>query len=183
MKFVVAELEREPVEFDVTLPPGSIDFVEEVRQTGGLHTAGRAELLREHRGPGEVVPDIRIRATLQVPMEVACARCLEPVAETLDTDFDLVFRPREADAADSDHAITTAETEIGYYEGDGISLTDVLREQVLLALPARTLCREDCKGICPECGQNRNAGTCNCGVSSTDPRWSALKSIQGRKES
>ena len=59
---------------------------------------------------------------------------------------------------------TTGESEIGFYEGDGIELKDVLREYVLLALPMQRVCREDCQGICPVCGQNRNLVECGCEV-------------------
>ena len=76
--------------------------------------------------------------------------------------FDLIFRPQAADADPGERSITPDETEIGYYEESGLSLEDVVREQVLLSLPSRTLCKEDCKGLCPRCGQNLNLGTCNC---------------------
>ena len=152
-----------------------------------LHTQGRADLLREHRGPDEIVEDIRVRGSLETRMEVACARCLEPVSQPIEASFDLIFRPIGADRDSTDHAISTSETEIGYYEGDGLLLEDVLREQILLALPAKTLCREDCKGLCPECGRNRNTDPCECATASTDPRWLALKDLRlkevGLKES
>ena len=97
-----------------------------------------------------------MRGSLQTKMEVACARCLDPVSQPIEATFDLIFRPSGADLDNTDRAISTSETEIGYYEGDGLLLEDVLREQILLALPAKNLCREDCKGLCPECGRNRN---------------------------
>lgn len=180
MKFTVLDLEKQPIEFAETLAPGTIDFPEDIRQTGVLCTVGRADLLREHREAGELVEDIRVRASLETKLEVPCARCLEPVTETVDTQFDLLYRPRDADSADADRAISTSETEIGYYEGDGLWLEDVLREQVLLALPARILCREDCQGLCPKCGRNRNSGQCACNTTSNDPRWSALEGIRDR---
>jgi uncharacterized protein len=180
MRFTVAELEQQAIDFDESLASGSIDFIDEMRQAEVLHTAGRTDLLREHRGPHDIVEDIRVRASLQTTMEVPCARCLEPVKQAVDTNFDLIFRPREADSDSADHAITTSETEIGYYEGDGLLLEDVLREQVLLALPAKILCKEDCKGLCPECGRNRNTDPCDCVTPSTDPRWSSLQAIRSQ---
>lgn len=178
MKFLVADLERQAIDFDETLAPGTIDFVEDMRQVGTLHTSGRADLLKEHRGTHDIVEDIRVRASLQTHMEVACARCLEPVEQTVEASFDLIFRPSRADLDNSDRSISTSETEIGYYEGDGLLLEDVLREQILLALPAKVLCREDCKGLCPECGRNRNTDPCACATTSADPRWSSLKELR-----
>ena len=183
MKFTVAELEREAIDFDVSLPPESVDFLEDLRQVGVLHTAGRADLLREHRGPGEFVDDIRVRGSLETRMDSLCARCLEPVTEEIQTGFDLLFRPRDADAEAADRAITTSETEIGYYEGDGLLLEDVLREQILLALPAKMLCKEDCRGLCPDCGRNRNTDPCDCAAAAPDPRWASLQSLRSQVKS
>jgi len=62
-------------------------------------------------------------------------------------------------------------------------LEDVLREQVLLSLPARTLCKPDCKGLCPRCGKNRNLEACTCEEGPSDPRWEALSGLRSRIKS
>lgn len=183
MLFTLAELEREAIDFDENLPAGSIDFVEDMRQTDVLHAEGRADLLREHRGPHEIVKDIRIRASFQTRVEIPCARCLDSVEQPLDSSFDLIFRPMGADGDGIDHAISTSETEIGYYGGSSLLLEDVLREQILLALPTRILCGLECKGLCPECGRNQNTDPCNCAAAPPDPRWLGLESIRSRVKS
>ena len=101
----------------------------------------------------------------------------------LASDFDLIFRPLGADAGPQERAITAGETEIGYYQKDSLLLEDVLREQVLLSLPVRTLCKPDCKGLCPRCGQNRNSQVCSCEEGPSDPRWEALADLRGRIKS
>jgi uncharacterized protein len=183
MLITIPDLEREPLVFDVSLPSGEIDYGEEVRQVGPLGVAGNAEVIEEHRGPHEIVPDIRLRAKYQGKVEVACARCLDPVEHALKGDFDLIFRPLGVDQGPPEHSINTDETEIGYYHKSGLVLEDVLREQVLLSLPARTLCREDCKGLCPRCGQNLNSEACACDEAPVDPRWSALSDLGSRMKS
>ncbi len=183
MEFKISELEREPVEFDVELAPGAVDFGSQAKQTGKLGASGRAEILHEHRSPREIVPDIRLRGSYTGSFEVACARCLEPVRLPLSADFDLIFRPLGADAGAPERSITAPETEIGYYQKDSLWLEDVLREQVLLALPVRTLCRPDCKGLCPRCGTNRNNQPCTCDEGSGDLRWEALAGLRGRIKS
>jgi len=180
MRFSVADLEREPVNFSVALPPKAINFGEEATQFGDLASAGRAEVLHEHRGPKEIVPDIRLKGTFSGSFEVPCARCVEPVRHALTGEFDLLFRPAGVDALGNEHAISTPETEIGYYENGGLALEDVLREQVLLSLPARTLCQPDCKGLCPRCGVNRNETACSCDQGPSDPRWEALAGLSSR---
>lgn len=174
------DLQREPVRFDLRLPPGAIDFAEEASQTSDLAVLGEAELLREHRGHKEVIADIRIRAHWQADFQVPCARCIDPVAHSLGGDFDLLFRPAGADAGPAERALGAPDTEIGYYQEEGLVLEDVLREQVLLSLPARTLCRPDCKGLCPRCGRNRNTETCACEDSPSNPRWSALSDLRSQ---
>ena len=65
---------------------------------------------------------------------------------------------------------------------EGLLLEDVLREQVLLALPLKVTFREDCKGLCPQCGKNLNQEQCSCSIEVEDPRWAALKEVRGRLE-
>jgi uncharacterized protein len=183
MEFKVSELEREPIEFELELPPGAVDLGEEAEQEGKLATSGLAEVIHEHRGPKEIVADIRLRGRFSGRFQVPCARCVEPVEIPLAADFDLIFRPAEADTEATERSITAPETEIGYYQKDSLLLEDVLREQVLLSLPVRTLCKPDCKGLCPRCGQNRNTQECSCEVGPSDPRWEALAGLRGRLES
>jgi uncharacterized protein len=183
MEFKVVELEREPIHFDLELKPGAIDFGEEAEQMGNLAASGRAEVIHEHRGPREIVPDIRLQGRFAGQFQVPCARCIEPVEIPLAADFDLIFRPIGADTEPPERSITAPETEIGYYQKDSLSLEDVLREQVLLALPVRTLCKPDCKGLCPRCGANRNTQPCSCETGPSDPRWEALTGLRGQIKS
>jgi uncharacterized protein len=174
MFIAVLELEREPIEFDHTIAAGAIDYGSEIRQLNEMPVEGRAELILEHRGSRQAIQDIRVRAQYRGRFQVRCARCLEAVEHTLSDRMDLLFRPSGADAGSSEHAISTSDTEIGYYRDGGLALEDVVREQVLLSMPARSLCRQDCKGLCPGCGRNLNQETCACGSAPSDPRWNAL---------
>jgi uncharacterized protein len=183
MEFIVSELEREPVDFDLEVAPGAVDLGEEAVQKGPLAATGRAEVIHEHRGPRDIVADIRLKGSFAGRFEVPCARCIEPVEIPLSADYDLIFRPSAADAEATERSITAPETEIGYYLGDGLSLEDVLREQVLLSLPVKTLCKPDCKGLCPRCGADRNSQPCTCDVGPSDPRWEALAGLRSQIES
>ena len=93
-------------------------------------------------------------------------------------EFDLLYRPQGSDAGKEELSVTAAEAEVGYYQGEGLLLEDVLREQVLLALPLKAICRDDCRGLCPHCGKNLNLEQCDCAEPMEDPRWSALKDIR-----
>jgi uncharacterized protein len=174
------DLEIHPVDFREEFPAGEIDFGPEVRQRSPLRSEGRADLVEEHHGKHEVVQDIRVKGKLDTSMEVACARCLDPVVHQVDRNFDLLYRPLGIDSGHEELSVTDAEAEIGYYQNGGLLLEDTLREQVLLALPLKTICREDCKGLCPHCGKNLNENQCSCVDEVEDPRWSALKEIRDK---
>src|SRR5580698_2405454 len=177
MLITPVQLAEEPLKLDESLAAGAIDYAPDVRQIGPLKLHGQAELIVEHRGPKEFVEDIRLRAHFGGMFQLLCARCLDPVEQFLSGDFDLIFRPGGVDNQPGEHAITEDETEIGYYEESGLLLEDAVREQVLLALPGRTLCQEDCKGLCPHCGANRNSAPCACEDRPSDPRWNALAGL------
>jgi uncharacterized protein len=178
----IQELERHPIDFEETFQPKAIDFGEGIQQSGPLEATGRAELVEEHHGKHQVIKDIRLKGRLTASLELSCARCLEPVRQDVKREFELLYRPLGADAGRDELSVTDAEAEIGYYQGEGLLLEDVLREQVLLALPLKVTCREDCQGLCPQCGTNLNRERCSCAAPVEDPRWAALKDIRGRLE-
>ena len=178
----IKDLELRPLDFEEEFQPNVIEFGDEVRQRTPLKTSGRAELVEEHHGKHQIIKDIRLRGRLSAGLELQCARCLDPVKQDVSRDFELLYRPLGADAGRDELSVTDAEAEIGYYQGEGILLEDVLREQVLLALPLKITCRDDCKGLCAHCGKNLNQEQCSCAVPVEDPRWAALKDIRSRLE-
>jgi uncharacterized protein len=182
MLIELAELELHPIDFQEEFPPDAIDLGEDVRQLKLLKTSGRAQLVEEHHGKRNVIQDIRLNGELATRLELLCARCLEPVAQDVTRKFDLLYRPLGTDAGNEELSVTVAEAEVGYYQGGGLLLEDAIREQVLLAVPLKVVCREDCRGLCPTCGKNRNTEPCSCAPPLGDPRWSALKDIREKLE-
>jgi len=178
----IKELELRKIVFDENIAPGIVDLGQEVEQKTPVKAAGRAELIREHRGARETVEDIRLVGRFSTDVEVRCARCLEPVGESVAQDFDLLYRPLGVDAGRDEAAISLADTEIGYYQGEGLLLEDVLKEQILLALPVKQVCSAGCKGLCPHCGRNLNVESCDCVNTISDPRWAALEDIRKKLE-
>ena len=177
----IHDLERSPLVFEEELAPDVIDLGPDFRQRTALSARGRAELVEEHHGKHKIIKDIRVQGAIRTWVETSCARCLEPVQHDLDRSFDLLYRPLGTDAGHEELSITDVEAEIGYYEGDGLPLEDVLREQVLLAVPLKAVCREDCRGLCPQCGKNLNQEpACSCNQAMEDPRWAALKEIRNK---
>ncbi len=169
----VKEMEVRKVHFDETFQPGQIDFSgENLVQISPLRATGVAELLENTEG------EVRIKGRYTVEMESECDRCLGRARFPLDTPFDLFYRPMADIAREEEIEIDEGEAEIGFYEHGGMELEDVLREQVLLALPMQRVCSEACKGICPVCGRNRNEDACTCRVEAHDDRWGALRDLK-----
>jgi uncharacterized protein len=180
MLIEIRDLEFHPVDFHEEFPPGAIDFGPELRQLSLMRAAGRAQLIEEQHRKKNKIRDIRLNGEVAAGFEVACARCLEPVLQNVQRNFDLLYRPQGSDAGQPEIPVTTTEAEISYYQGEGLLLEDALREQVLLAVPLKVICREDCKGFCPHCGKNLNLEQCSCAEPLEDPRWSALKDIRSK---
>lgn len=109
---------------------------------------------------------IVVHGTVAGEYESECSRCLEPVR----ADFEVPVRELfERDVI---------EGETYPLEGEEIDLELPVRDTVLLDLPATPLCREDCAGLCPTCGIDRNEATCNCDPNPPDPRWDALRELK-----
>ena len=169
----VKEMEVRKIRFDETFRAGQIDFAgDELEQESMLHAAGEAALVPHSSG------EVRIQGRYSVEIAAACDRCLERTRYPLEASFDLYYQPMSTIAREEEVGIDEAESEIGFYEDGGIELEDVLREQILLALPMQRICREDCRGICPQCGQNRNEAACNCKMEDAAGRWGALRDLE-----
>jgi DUF177 domain-containing protein len=169
----IKEMELREIRFDETFAPGELDFHDdEIQQAGPLHARGSAELLANTDG------EVRVQGRLEVRIEAECDRCLGRAQFPLDAAFDLFYRPMSYIAREEEVGIDEGEAELGFYEGGGMELEDILREQILLLMPMQRVCREDCKGICPSCGRNRNEALCDCKNEHADGRWGALASLK-----
>jgi uncharacterized protein len=173
MLLSIKEMEVRKVRFDETFEPGLIDFSgEDLEQGSPLRAVGSAELLARSDG------GVRIQGRYSVEMAAKCDRCLGNARFPLDASFDLYYRPMSDIAVEEEVEIDAGEAEIGFYEGGGLELGDILLEQVVLALPMQRVCSDACQGICPVCGRNRNETMCDCRVESADDRWGALRKLE-----
>ncbi len=166
----VKELALHKIRIRKSYAPGTLDFHSgEFRQVQPLDVRATAELLE-----GE----IRISGALHTRLELVCARCLDTVHEEVSRDFDLYYRPMATIPREEEVRLKLDETEIAFFRGDGLFLTDVLAEQVLLALPMKVICRSDCRGLCSHCGANLNTDECRCETHAADPRLAPLARLK-----
>lgn len=134
----------------------------------------------------EVLKDkdrFRLLGHVQTTLELTCSRCVEAFQLPVDSHFDLRYWPMAEAAGEKESEIGEDDLETSYYADDQIDLNELMREQFYLALPMKPLCREDCLGLCPQCGTNLNAGACSCTPAWEDPRLAALKALQARRDS
>ncbi len=163
------------VSLDGSFEPGAIDFGSEgLRQTSPLRWNATAERAGE---------EIRITGFLETTVELNCSRCLEPAKVEVRRPFDLFFRESDENMFDEDEvALTEEDTRTAFFSGTQLAIGDILREQVLLALPMKVLCKVDCKGLCPVCGTNRNLNSCSCTDESFSPHIESLREIKRKLE-
>ena len=106
-----------------------------------------------------VADSLVVRGTVEAPLRFVCSRCAASFERTLaDRDFLRVFEEVRWDAT--------------------VDLTPDMRETMILAFPSSPLCSPDCRGLCPQCGKNLNAGSCTCAPKPRDGRWGALDDLR-----
>lgn len=121
---------------------------------------------------------VRLQGTINARAEIDCNRCLASIDVPVSTSFEVTYVPATDYAADETAELHEEDLSVSVFDGDAIDIDDLVREQVLLALPTRALCRDDCKGLCPVCGVNKNQHACACESKEVDPRWQALKDLR-----
>jgi uncharacterized protein len=120
----------------------------------------------------------RLVGRVRTELELTCSRCVEPYRFPIDAAFDQRYLPSSEASGDAEREIEEDDLETSYYTEDQIDLSELMREQFYLALPMKPLCREDCNGLCAQCGTNLNTGTCDCAPVWEDPRLAALKQLK-----
>jgi uncharacterized protein len=136
-------------------------------------------------GPGEVTGRIRragreveLQGELRAKLEAVCGRCLQPVELPISTAFTERFVQAVGWGSEEQHELSPEDLNVAVFDGEAIDLDDLVREELLLAMPANVLCRENCLGLCPVCGNDRNMRECQCGDQEVDSRWQKLKELQ-----
>lgn len=154
MLIALEELALGPVTVERDYAAGEL----EVRHPD-LEGSGPVHARAEARMAGQ---ELRVHLQWSARERLLCGRCLQPLPTNWSGDANLVYHPAGEWAPEHGVEIHAADTDIDFYQPPGLELEDLLREQILLTLPMRVLCREDCAGLCPRCGHNRNAGPCRC---------------------
>ena len=140
----------------------------------GRRATGPVQLLRTHQG-------LLLSATIQIHTEAECARCLTGIArQTLISLEEECFPTVDPSTGRKAFPPDVAEGVLHIDHSQMLDLSDVLRQYLLTSQPLKVLCREDCQGICQECGADLNVDVCKCRQAQADPRWGALADLLTR---
>jgi uncharacterized protein len=172
------------------IPPEGLDL-DEALDTAALHMEGETEV--EVAAGTRLVchvyvvdgATVHVRGRLAGNLATDCGRCLERYLLALAQELDLFYLPRAAERPqeqDEEVELSDRDVVVGYYDGERIDLAEVMREQILLGVPLKRLCREDCKGRCASCGRDLNQGACACPpvAEPEDPRLAPLRKLFDR---
>jgi DUF177 domain-containing protein len=125
---------------------------------------------------------IRVKGRLNTKIRQTCGRCLEPFEVSLKNRFTLNYShqiPEDVHKEGAEGIELTAD-QIGmvYFEGEEIDFTDAIQEQAILAIPFNPVCKPECKGLCPRCGNDLNKASCTCGEKKADGPFAVLKEMK-----
>lgn len=132
---------------------------------------GSLQLIRTTNG-------ILVTGTLRTVLELECCRCLAAFSAPVELEIEEEFRPSVDIETGAELPVTEPEEEGTIIDEHHIlDLTEIVRQSIFLVLPMHPLCKEDCAGLCSQCGQNLNEGECDCVTEAIDPRLEALKEL------
>ena len=143
----------------------------------GLRFAGPIQVQMGLSRSGRI---ILLKSRVEARVKCTCARCLDPFGLTLSSEikFSLKPRPDPSLAPAGEKELNREDLETDFYEGEEVDVSPLVQDQVLLTLPPKVVCREDCHGLCPRCGKNLNRETCQCPGEGIDPRLAPLKNFR-----
>lgn len=116
---------------------------------------------------------VRIKGEVKTRLIASCSRCLSQFSRFIEKSFDLVYVPDPTLEVGPEINLNYDDLEVGFYQGDRIDLGRVVTEPILINLPMKLMCSPDCKGLCDQCGANRNKSDCGC-QPVPDARWQGL---------
>ena len=167
---------------DIKASPTELHFVEEAQKLNALLEDGkdgeyrftvplRVDMVHVRSGD-----DLLFSGCLASELVGCCGRCLEEYALPLTREFSLVLSPDRT--FEREQELTVDELSARFYSEEEVDLSALMHEETLLALPSRPLCREDCRGLCSQCGANFNVETCECRQEWKDPRLAVLSNLR-----
>ena len=161
--------QAEPLEFEfqLTFPVEALDR-EPLVEISPVHFAGQVSPIES---------GFALQADLGWGGMLECSRCLVAYPFRADEEFSMVLYPRRA-ATQAERELEREELDVYFFENPDIPVAPIVEERIQMAVPMKPLCREDCRGLCANCGEDLNQATCDCNEKKIDPRWEALRKLK-----
>ncbi len=169
---------------DIPQSPKEISFSERIEELNEIYAKGSA---RDFRFP----PSLRVvlvyyrsgkelffHGRFEGSIAASCSRCLNDFSFKMDRQFEFVLTPDPAPSARGAEELSRADLGMSFYSTEEIDLSPLIREQVMLALPTRPLCAEDCRGLCGNCGADLNHDACACSAPAGDSRMAVFRTLK-----
>ena len=173
MRVELVNLENGKSEFANVYQPEDLDLGDERAKL-----CGTTSVFGKIRQSGiEVI----VTGHLDTRVQVDCDRCLTPIELPVSGEFSLEYITDRDYEATKSAELTDDLMSIGVFDGESIDVDEIVKEQILLAVPVRSLCKPDCKGFCPTCGVDKNVVECGFQPTEIDTRWEALKGLMNGK--
>jgi uncharacterized protein len=123
----------------------------------------------------KAVDKFLVQGTIRGGIRIRCDRCLEPFHRELESQFHVYLVVPGKGADQEEIELLDEDMEVDFIRGDTIDLSEIVREQIYLSLPMRSICNESCRGLCPVCGVNLNEKSCLCRKAEGHPAYSKLR--------
>lgn len=163
MKIPILHLSEGLHRFEQDIKPGALHFYRQEVYPGVIQAVAEVNKFQKN---------IRCRVSLRTTAHHACDRCLEEFDLPCVCDFELLFHLGKEDLPTDEEDVVLLAPETAE-----VDLSEWIMEQLILSIPMKLLCREDCQGICPGCGASLNQEACRCGAKPGDPRWEKLREL------
>lgn len=180
MRVHLDAIQETGLRLDYELDPARDEGLAALTQSGEAAFAAPVRVILDLT---RVSDTIEVRGRVATRLKLTCGRCLESFSQDLDREICCTYAPappeRDHPTA-GDLELSADDVGLIFFEGETLDTAEAVREEILAAVPYRPLCRDQCRGLCPHCGQNRNTGTCDCTEQKVDPRLAVLAKLKGR---
>lgn len=165
MRLIVSDIPEEGLETELELPIQ-------------LNDSTNPDIARASLKIFKYKKKVIIDGTVQITVSLLCSRCLSEFPYPVKISFNEEYNPAEEAAEDEEKELSVKELDLSYYSNDEIDLKELIKEQILLSVPMKPLCAEECRGICSTCGKDLNKGACQCKSEEVDPRLAPLQKLR-----
>lgn len=179
MLIKLEELSSTPLVMERSEPIASFPELERIGRTNELTFSGPVELFLHLCQVGGFV---EVCGRLELTAKGICSRCLAPAVMPIISDFTLTYTSGPLGISDEETGdeieLSAEEMNLISFHGDAIDLATEIQEQIIIALPVKPLCRQECQGLCPRCGADLNQQSCVCEPEVFNPRFDVLKKLK-----